>query len=74
MEEWFRTGACDGFNLQPARLPSGFTSFVEFVLPELRGRGLARTSYEGRTLRDHFGLPRPAWRSRSSGDRESVKT
>ena len=33
--------------------------FVETVVPILRQRGLFRTEYRGRTLRDHFGLPRP---------------
>ncbi|AGP41714.1 hypothetical protein [Sorangium cellulosum] len=28
-------------------------------LPELRRRGLFRTEYEGRTLRENLGLPRP---------------
>jgi hypothetical protein len=31
-------------------------------LPELRRRGLFRTEYEGRTLRENLGLPRPASR------------
>lgn len=60
MEEWFRSGACDGFNLQPAVLPGAFRDIVELVLPELRRRGLFRTEYEGRTLRENLGLPRPA--------------
>jgi FMN-dependent oxidoreductase (nitrilotriacetate monooxygenase family) len=59
MEEWFRGGACDGFNIQPPCLPGDFTDFVELVVPELQRRGLARLNYEGSTLRDHFGLPRP---------------
>jgi FMN-dependent oxidoreductase (nitrilotriacetate monooxygenase family) len=60
MEEWFRGGACDGFNLLPPNLPADFTAFVEHVLPELRRRGLFREEYSGATLRDHFGLRRPA--------------
>jgi hypothetical protein len=28
----------------------------------LRRRGIFRESYEGNTLREHFGLPRPVWR------------
>lgn len=35
-------------------------SFVETVIPILQRRGLFRRDYEGRTLREHFGLPRPA--------------
>jgi len=62
MEEWFVGGACDGFNLQPAVLPGTFKDIVELVLPELRRRGLFRTEYEGHTLRENLGLPRPASR------------
>jgi hypothetical protein len=29
------------------------------VIPELQRRGLFRTEYTGRTLREHLGLPRP---------------
>jgi FMN-dependent oxidoreductase (nitrilotriacetate monooxygenase family) len=62
MERWFREGACDGFNLMPPFLPGGLDDFVELVLPQLRRRGLFRTEYEGRTLREHLGLARPASR------------
>ncbi len=62
MEAWFVGGACDGFNLQPAVLPGTFRDIVELVLPELRRRGLFRAEYEGRTLRENLGLPRPASR------------
>jgi FMN-dependent oxidoreductase (nitrilotriacetate monooxygenase family) len=61
MEEWYAGGAADGFNVQPAFLPGAFHDFVEFVVPELRRRGLVRSEYEGRTLREHFGLERPEW-------------
>ena len=64
MEEWFRTGAADGFNIQPAYFPGMFEEFVDGVMPQLRGRGLVRERYAGRTLRDHFELARPAWGSR----------
>jgi FMN-dependent oxidoreductase (nitrilotriacetate monooxygenase family) len=59
MQEWFECGACDGFNITPATLPGGGEEFVEMVLPELRRRGLFRTEYEGKTLRENLGL-RPA--------------
>jgi alkanesulfonate monooxygenase len=62
MEEWFRKDGCDGFNLMPPFLPGGLDDFVELVLPELRRRGLFRAEYEGRTLREHLGLARPASR------------
>jgi FMN-dependent oxidoreductase (nitrilotriacetate monooxygenase family) len=59
MEAWFLNGAADGFNIMPDVFPSGAQSFVEQVVPELRRRGVFRTSYEGTTLRDHLGLKRP---------------
>ena len=40
-------------------LPGGLDDFVTRVVPELQGRGLFRRDYEGTTLRDHLGLPRP---------------
>ena len=33
--------------------------FVDLVIPELQRRGLFRTAYEGRTLRENLGLPYP---------------
>ena len=59
LEEWYRGGAADGFNIMPQVLPGGLTEFVEQVVPELQRRGLFRTAYEGRTLRENVGLPRP---------------
>ncbi|MBC9205236.1 LLM class flavin-dependent oxidoreductase [Roseomonas aerophila] len=56
MEEWFTGGACDGFNITPNVLPGGCDDFVELVTPELQRRGLFRTAYEGRTLRENLGL------------------
>lgn len=43
----------------PPYLPGGLDEFVEFVIPELQRRGLFRTEYEGWTLRENLGLPRP---------------
>jgi alkanesulfonate monooxygenase SsuD/methylene tetrahydromethanopterin reductase-like flavin-dependent oxidoreductase (luciferase family) len=59
MEEWFRTDACDGFNVMPPYLPGALDDFVTLVIPELQRRGLFRTEYEGTTLREHLGLKRP---------------
>ena len=59
LEEWFINDAADGFNIMPPYLPGGLDDFVELVIPELRRRGLFRTEYEGRTLRENLGLPRP---------------
>ncbi|QBD74540.1 LLM class flavin-dependent oxidoreductase [Ktedonosporobacter rubrisoli] len=60
LEEWFVNDAADGFNIMPPYLPAGLHDFVELVLPILRERGLFRTEYEGRTLRENLGLVRPA--------------
>jgi hypothetical protein len=59
MEEWLETGGCDGFNVMFPYLPEGLDDVVERVVPELQRRGLFRKEYEGRTLREHLGLPRP---------------
>ena len=60
MEEWLMTDACDGFNVMFPYLPGGLNDFVDQVVPELQRRGIFRTDYEGRTLRENLGLPRPA--------------
>jgi alkanesulfonate monooxygenase SsuD/methylene tetrahydromethanopterin reductase-like flavin-dependent oxidoreductase (luciferase family) len=62
MHEWFEAGAADGFNITPTVLPEGIDDFVELVVPELQRRGLFRTEYEGRTLRENLGLRRPVSR------------
>jgi alkanesulfonate monooxygenase SsuD/methylene tetrahydromethanopterin reductase-like flavin-dependent oxidoreductase (luciferase family) len=59
MQTWFETGAADGFNVMPPWFPGGLDAFADQVVPILQRRGLFRTEYSGRTLRDHFGLPRP---------------
>jgi hypothetical protein len=61
LEEWFVGGASDGFMLT-FPLPTGIDDFAALVVPELQRRGLFRTEYTGRTLREHLGLPRPASR------------
>ena len=59
MEEWLVTDACDGFNVMFPDLPGGLEAFCDRVVPELQRRGLFRREYEGRTLRENLGLPRP---------------
>jgi FMN-dependent oxidoreductase (nitrilotriacetate monooxygenase family) len=59
MQEWLGSEACDGFNIMFHTVPAGLDDFVDQVVPELQRRGLFRTEYEGVTLRDHLGLPRP---------------
>ncbi len=60
MQEWLETEGSDGFNLTFPYLPDGLVDFVDKVAPELQRRGIFRRDYEGPTLRDHLGLPRPA--------------
>ncbi len=57
MEQWFTEGAADGFNVLPAKSPRDVQAFVDLVVPELQRRGLFRTAYEARTLRENLGLP-----------------
>jgi FMN-dependent oxidoreductase (nitrilotriacetate monooxygenase family) len=59
MEEWLHTEAADGFNVMFHTVPEGLDDFVDQVVPVLQRRGLFRTEYEGTTLREHLGLPRP---------------
>ncbi len=59
MEEWLVTEACDGFNVMFPYLPGGLDDFVDRVVPELQRRGIFRREYEGKTLREKLGLPRP---------------
>src|SRR6516164_6311866 len=59
MQEWLETEASDGFTVMFPYLPGGLDDFVEQVVPELQRRGLFRRDYEGVTLREHLGLPRP---------------
>jgi FMN-dependent oxidoreductase (nitrilotriacetate monooxygenase family) len=77
IEYWFTEGAADGFNVMPPTLPGGLNDFVDLVVPELQRRGLFRTEYTGTTLREHYGLDRPAnqfavARSSSGGQKESA--
>lgn len=59
IEDWFRNGAADAFNIMPPVLPTALTDFVDQVVPILQKRGLFRTEYEGVTLRENLGLKRP---------------
>lgn len=59
MEEWLVTRASDGFNVMFPYLPGGLDDFVDRVIPELQRRELFRREYQGTTLREHLGLPRP---------------
>ncbi|MBV7481678.1 NtaA/DmoA family FMN-dependent monooxygenase [Bordetella sp. BOR01] len=60
IEHWFNERAADGFMIFPPYMDGALEDFVELVIPELQSRGLFRTEYSGSTLREHFGLERPA--------------
>ena len=68
MEEWLISEGSDGFNVMFPYLPGGLDDFVDRVVPELQRRGLYRRAYEGKTLRENLGLPRPANRFFPSSD------
>jgi FMN-dependent oxidoreductase (nitrilotriacetate monooxygenase family) len=74
LERWFTQGAADGFNVMPATLPGGLEVFVDTVVPELQRRGLFRTEYTGATLREHYGLARPAGRAARTAPRTTTLT
>jgi len=72
IEDWFRAGAADGFNIMPPSLPGGLDDFVDTVVPILTRRGLFRHDYETTTLRGHYGLPTPG--QRVHGDEHTETT
>jgi FMN-dependent oxidoreductase (nitrilotriacetate monooxygenase family) len=59
MEEWFTTGACDGFVIAATHVPGAYEDFVKFVVPELQRRGIYHKDYAGPTLRENLGLDYP---------------
>ncbi len=61
LEDWFKDGVCDGFNIMAPYFPDGLTLFLTSVVPILQKRGLFRTEYTGNTLRENLGLERPPY-------------
>ncbi|MFD4254336.1 NtaA/DmoA family FMN-dependent monooxygenase [Amycolatopsis thermoflava] len=59
IEDWFHSGAIDGFNLQPDVLVDGLEVIADELVPLLRRRGLYRHDYETDTLRGHFRAASP---------------
>ena len=59
IEEWFTSGAADGFNVMAPVLKRDLELFVDHVVPILQKRDLFRSEYTGSTLREHYGLSRP---------------
>jgi FMN-dependent oxidoreductase (nitrilotriacetate monooxygenase family) len=60
MEAWLLGEGSDGFNVMFPYLPGGLDDFVDKLVPELQRREIFRREYEGSTLRENLGLPRPA--------------
>lgn len=58
MQEWFESGAVDGFWVSIDIYKDGIDTFVDEVVPILQERGLFHQDYEGTTLRDHLGIER----------------
>ncbi|MEL4071529.1 LLM class flavin-dependent oxidoreductase [Ochrobactrum sp. GPK 3] len=59
MQQWLDEAGCDGFTVVFPFVPQGLDDVVEKLVPELQRRNIFRSDYEGSTLRDHLGLPRP---------------
>jgi alkanesulfonate monooxygenase SsuD/methylene tetrahydromethanopterin reductase-like flavin-dependent oxidoreductase (luciferase family) len=54
LQALFEAGVCDGFVLSPVNFPGMFEQFCRSVVPELQRRGVFRTDYTGRTLRENL--------------------
>ncbi len=54
LTDLFQDGACDGFVLTPTTFPGMFEQFSRSVVPLLQKRGVFRTEYTGRTLRENL--------------------
>jgi alkanesulfonate monooxygenase SsuD/methylene tetrahydromethanopterin reductase-like flavin-dependent oxidoreductase (luciferase family) len=54
MQDLFESGACDGFILTPTTFPGNFEQVSRALVPELQRRGIFRTAYAGRTLRENL--------------------
>ncbi|MFD1936326.1 NtaA/DmoA family FMN-dependent monooxygenase [Nonomuraea mangrovi] len=59
IDQHVQQDAADGFVLVPHLTPGGLDEFVDRVVPLLQERGVFRTEYTGRTLRDHLGIGGP---------------
>jgi len=59
MQQWLEQRGSDGFTVNFPYLPAGLDDFCDKVVPELQRRGIFRTEYQGATLRENLGLPRP---------------
>ena len=70
LEEWFTSGARDGFVIAATHMPGAYEDFVRLVVPELQRRDLFHRDYTGATLRENLGLPYAArgdWKPHAPG-------
>lgn len=63
--EWHAAGL-SGFRLRPGALPHDLHAITRELVPELRGRGAFRDTYEAHTLRGLLGMTRPVDRYASA--------
>ncbi|WP_407562667.1 LLM class flavin-dependent oxidoreductase [Streptomyces sp. 184] len=54
LAEWHAEGVADGFHLLPAHAATDMLAIVYGLVPKLRERGVFRSGYRGRTLREHL--------------------
>jgi len=54
LQSLFEGGVCDGFVVAPTMFPGMFEEFCRGVVPELQRRGVFRTEYTGKTLRENL--------------------
>ena len=54
LTDLFESEACDGFILTPTVQPGTWEQFTRSVVPELQARGVYRTDYTGKTLRENL--------------------
>jgi FMN-dependent oxidoreductase (nitrilotriacetate monooxygenase family) len=54
IEHWATEADVDGFNIAQAYSPGTFEEFVDYVVPELQKRGIYRTTYKAKTLRENM--------------------
>ncbi|WP_089084704.1 MULTISPECIES: LLM class flavin-dependent oxidoreductase [Aquitalea] len=68
---WVDEGAADGFILGFPVVAEGLDDFITHVLPVLEKSGRFNRQLEGRTLRDHLGLPRKESRYQQAAEHSS---
>jgi FMN-dependent oxidoreductase (nitrilotriacetate monooxygenase family) len=54
LQDLFESRCCDGFVICPSISPGTYVQFVKTVVPELQRRGIYRTDYTGKTLRENI--------------------